>query len=330
MSSSNEEDSLQLCMLNVTATAGFNPFGKNVLVPEEMILRGNPNLVVEGIKNMVIRQNCHHKEAGIDGFCLSLMAFVVGHHKCGKLPRMSSLRSWFLPKADGLRGRASQIGKLPRMSSHRSCILPKADELHGRASQMWISGSPSKRLKFKTEYMLDQDKSSIGDEENVNDITSNVHMYTDARDHGRGKSMLLPKEKRSWLLIVFIVLLVELEELSVIVFVMLHIELEELAVMVPSVLQFEIMKSVVMAFDMLQAELMEHLVIVPIVLWAELRKIDVLKALMMLDVLKALMMLDVLEALMVLDILEALMVLDVLEDELMKSIVIKVVLEAVL
>lgn len=43
--------------------------------------------------------------------------------------------------------------------------------------------------------MLDQDKSSTGDEENVNDITSNVHMCTDARDHGRGKSMLLPKEK---------------------------------------------------------------------------------------------------------------------------------------
>ncbi|KAF3647995.1 hypothetical protein FXO37_19662 [Capsicum annuum] len=311
---------------------------------------------------MVSRQNCHHKEAGIDGFCLSLMAFMVGRHKCGKLPRMSSLRSWFLPKADGLRGRASQIGKLPRMSSHRSCILPKADDLHGRASQMWISGSPSKRLKFKTEYMLDQDKSSTGDEENVNDITSNVHMCTDARDHGRGKSMLLPKEKEIYEALQnigddkapcidgelpFRYLGVPLSsgayamEPVVMVFVVLLVELEELAVdcltdeaarvgtccatgsemMVPDVLEAKLMNSILMVPDVLQAELMEHLVIVPIVLWAELRKIDVLKALMMLDVL---------EALMVLDILEALMVLDVLEDELMKSIVIKVVLEAVL
>ncbi|XP_055817984.1 protein LNK2 isoform X3 [Solanum dulcamara] len=55
--------------------------------------------------------------------------------------------------------------------------------------------SPSKRLKVKAEYMLDQEKSSTGDEENVNDITSNVDLCTDARDHGGGKSMLLPKEK---------------------------------------------------------------------------------------------------------------------------------------
>lgn len=55
--------------------------------------------------------------------------------------------------------------------------------------------SPSKRLKVKAEYMLDQEKSSTGDEENVNDITSNVDLCTDARDHGGGESMLLPKEK---------------------------------------------------------------------------------------------------------------------------------------
>ncbi|PHT78710.1 hypothetical protein T459_16762 [Capsicum annuum] len=33
----------------------------------------------------------------------------TGHHKCGKLPRMSSHWSWFLPKADELRDRASQM-----------------------------------------------------------------------------------------------------------------------------------------------------------------------------------------------------------------------------
>ncbi|MCD7462339.1 hypothetical protein HAX54_048297 [Datura stramonium] len=54
--------------------------------------------------------------------------------------------------------------------------------------------SPSKRLKVKAER-LDQEKSSASDEENVNDITSNVHLRTDARDHGGGKSILLPKEK---------------------------------------------------------------------------------------------------------------------------------------
>ncbi|PHT60258.1 hypothetical protein CQW23_02621 [Capsicum baccatum] len=58
-------------------------------------------------------------------------------------------------------------------------------------------GSPSKRLKVKTEYRLDREKSSTADEENVNDITFNVHLCTDARDHGGGKSMLLPKQKFS-------------------------------------------------------------------------------------------------------------------------------------
>ncbi|KAL3348339.1 hypothetical protein AABB24_021814 [Solanum stoloniferum] len=60
---------------------------------------------------------------------------------------------------------------------------------------------PSKRLKVKAEYRLDQEKSSTADEENVNDITSNVHLCTDAREHAGGKSMLLPKEKElcgSW------------------------------------------------------------------------------------------------------------------------------------
>ncbi|XP_016539461.2 protein LNK2 isoform X12 [Capsicum annuum] len=56
-------------------------------------------------------------------------------------------------------------------------------------------GSPSKRLKVKTEYRLDREKSSTADEENVNDITFNVPLCTDARDHGGGKSMLLPKQK---------------------------------------------------------------------------------------------------------------------------------------
>ncbi|XP_049346004.1 protein LNK2 isoform X1 [Solanum verrucosum] len=54
---------------------------------------------------------------------------------------------------------------------------------------------PSKRLKVKAEYRLDQEKSFTGDEENVNGITSNVHLCTDAREHAGGKSMLLPKEK---------------------------------------------------------------------------------------------------------------------------------------
>ncbi|KAF3619694.1 putative varicose-related protein-like [Capsicum annuum] len=49
---------------------------------------------------------CRHTGAG---FCLRLTTFVIGHHKCGKLPRMSSHWSWFLPKADELRDRASQM-----------------------------------------------------------------------------------------------------------------------------------------------------------------------------------------------------------------------------
>nr|XP_033517239.1 protein LNK2 isoform X3 [Nicotiana tomentosiformis] len=55
--------------------------------------------------------------------------------------------------------------------------------------------SPSERLEVKAEYWLDQEKSSTGDEENASDITSNVHLSTDARDHGGGKSVLLPNEK---------------------------------------------------------------------------------------------------------------------------------------
>ncbi|PHU09765.1 Cytochrome b5 [Capsicum chinense] len=93
----------------------------------------------------------------------------MGHHKCGKLPRMSSHWSWFLLKADDLRDRASQgvtsvvsyhecrhtgagfclrlmtfvigrhkCGKLPRMSSHWSWFLPKTNDLRDRASQMWF------------------------------------------------------------------------------------------------------------------------------------------------------------------------------------------------
>ncbi|XP_060217505.1 protein LNK2 isoform X2 [Lycium barbarum] len=55
--------------------------------------------------------------------------------------------------------------------------------------------SPSERLEIKAEYRLDQEKSSTVDEENANDITSDVHLCTDARDHDGGKSMRLPKEK---------------------------------------------------------------------------------------------------------------------------------------
>ncbi|XP_015055426.1 protein LNK2 isoform X2 [Solanum pennellii] len=54
---------------------------------------------------------------------------------------------------------------------------------------------PSKRSKVKAEYRLDEEKSSTADEENVNDITSNVYLCTDAREHAGGKSILLPKEK---------------------------------------------------------------------------------------------------------------------------------------
>ncbi|KAF3675215.1 Protein RAE1 [Capsicum annuum] len=71
--------------------------------------------------------NPHITGVGTDGFCLRLTTFVVGRHKCGKLPRISSLRTWFLPKADDLRGRASQMW---------SWIQPKSDDLRGRASQM--------------------------------------------------------------------------------------------------------------------------------------------------------------------------------------------------
>ncbi|XP_019248611.1 PREDICTED: protein LNK2 isoform X4 [Nicotiana attenuata] len=55
--------------------------------------------------------------------------------------------------------------------------------------------SPSERLEVKAEYRLDQEKSSTGDEENASDITSNVHLSTDARDHGGGKNVLLQNEK---------------------------------------------------------------------------------------------------------------------------------------
>ncbi|XP_059311723.1 protein LNK2 isoform X3 [Lycium ferocissimum] len=54
--------------------------------------------------------------------------------------------------------------------------------------------SPSERLEINAEYRLDQEKSTV-DEENANDITSDVHLCTDARDHDGGKSMRLPKEK---------------------------------------------------------------------------------------------------------------------------------------
>ncbi|KAF3667532.1 Exosome complex exonuclease RRP46 -like protein [Capsicum annuum] len=57
---------------------------------------------------MVTYHECRHLGAG---FCLRLMTFVIGRHKCSKLPRMSSLRSGFLPKADDLRDRASQVWK---------------------------------------------------------------------------------------------------------------------------------------------------------------------------------------------------------------------------
>ncbi|PHT37599.1 50S ribosomal protein L5, chloroplastic [Capsicum baccatum] len=126
---------------------GLTPLGKNSLIPEEMILRENPNLVVEsvrkGVKSMVSHQEYHHTGAGTDGFCLSLTTFMVGHHKCHKLPQMTSLRSWFLPKAGDLHGAGfylrlttfvvghQKYGKLPRISSHRSWILPKANDLRG-------------------------------------------------------------------------------------------------------------------------------------------------------------------------------------------------------
>ncbi|KAK4372380.1 hypothetical protein RND71_007764 [Anisodus tanguticus] len=55
--------------------------------------------------------------------------------------------------------------------------------------------SPSERLEIKAEYRLNQEKSSPVDEENINDITSNVNLCTDARDHDGGKSMHIPKEK---------------------------------------------------------------------------------------------------------------------------------------
>lgn len=54
---------------------------------------------------------------------------------------------------------------------------------------------PSNRSKVKAEYRLDEEKSSTADEENVNDITSNVYLCTDARERAGGKSILLPKEK---------------------------------------------------------------------------------------------------------------------------------------
>ncbi|KAF3642184.1 hypothetical protein FXO37_22638 [Capsicum annuum] len=88
--------------LNMIQLTGLTLLEKNALNPEEMILRGNPYLVVEsGVTNMVSYHECRHLGAG---FCLRLTTLVVGHHKCGKLPRMSSHRSWFLPKADDLRG----------------------------------------------------------------------------------------------------------------------------------------------------------------------------------------------------------------------------------
>ncbi|PHU04454.1 L-ascorbate peroxidase 1, cytosolic [Capsicum chinense] len=95
----------------------------------------------QGITNVISYHECRHLRAG---FCLRLTTFMIGRHKCGKLSRMSSLRSWFLPKADDIHDRASQkghhkCGNLSRMSSPRSWFLPKVDDLRDRESQMWLT-----------------------------------------------------------------------------------------------------------------------------------------------------------------------------------------------
>ncbi|PHT91376.1 hypothetical protein T459_06489 [Capsicum annuum] len=74
-----------------------------------------------------------HRRAGIDGFCLSLSltTFMTRHKKCDSPSKISSHRSWILPKADDLRDRASQMW---------IWFLPKADDLCDRASQMWLFG----------------------------------------------------------------------------------------------------------------------------------------------------------------------------------------------
>ncbi|PHT84264.1 hypothetical protein T459_12707 [Capsicum annuum] len=58
---------------------------------------------MKGITNVIRYHECRHLGTG---FCLKLTTFMIGRHKCDKLSRMSSLRSWFLPKADDLRDRA--------------------------------------------------------------------------------------------------------------------------------------------------------------------------------------------------------------------------------
>ncbi|KAJ8573645.1 hypothetical protein K7X08_010156 [Anisodus acutangulus] len=57
------------------------------------------------------------------------------------------------------------------------------------------SRSLPERLEIKAEYRLNQEKCSTVDEENVNDITSNVNLCTDTRDHDGVKRMRIPKEK---------------------------------------------------------------------------------------------------------------------------------------
>jgi len=57
---------------------------------------------------MTGHQKCHHTGAGIDGFYLSLTTFVTRHQKCDRPSKMSSQRSWILPKANDIFDKASQ------------------------------------------------------------------------------------------------------------------------------------------------------------------------------------------------------------------------------
>ncbi|KAF3622112.1 hypothetical protein FXO37_32472 [Capsicum annuum] len=94
---------------NLINIRGFYWGTEEKLVIYDFVPNGSLADAHYSVKNVVSRQKCRHTGAGIDVFYLRMTTFVVGPHKCGKLPRMSSLRSWFLPKADDLRGRASQM-----------------------------------------------------------------------------------------------------------------------------------------------------------------------------------------------------------------------------
>ncbi|KAF3626135.1 hypothetical protein FXO38_29435 [Capsicum annuum] len=75
--------------------------------------------------NMKIKH--HSTNASVRG---NLLSIRVRRHKYGKLPRMSSLRSWFLPMADDFRDRASQMWKTSSPRSTSTVVIGCKKKMH--------------------------------------------------------------------------------------------------------------------------------------------------------------------------------------------------------